>query len=101
MLIKNIDEALVNGSMGKVVAFRTLDEHYAVNYGVPLTSQVERTGARHNTSFPIVRFHVFDAQRKRTVPRDYLAVRETWKQEGPKGEILVSRTQVSLLPVLQ
>lgn len=114
MLIKNMDETLVNGSMGKVLEFRTQAEHADVTREVvdEMLKDVVRGAAatrlptlddgdpavkgknplkgRNDKKWPFVRF---------TVPggyRDILVTNESWKTEAPNGDVLVSRSQVSI-----
>jgi ATP-dependent DNA helicase PIF1 len=114
MLIKNLDEGLVNGSIGKVIAFmdqRTYD-HYLEDE--TLYQPVESAGldnqqaqkAREkiksfankdnpaNTSqlWPLVNFPLQDGS-----SRQLLLVQETWKTELPNGEVQASRKQVPLI----
>ena len=111
MLIKNIDDTLVNGSIGKVVAFmdeKTFD-YYDENEEEFLATQpsldadAERSGARKNlkgfmnpgntsNNWPVVRFQIADG-----TSRDLLCQRETWKIEQPSGEVLAQRSQVPLI----
>lgn len=120
MLIKNIDETLVNGSMGIVVGFQEPGEdpraefsrdrarnenvyklqerRYAdlsVLEGEPQMAGVvkglPRDEARKNLKRPVIDF---------TVPgggiRHVILEPEVWKVELPSGEIQASRTQVRL-----
>lgn len=116
MLIKNVGESLVNGSIGTVLDF--LDEsQYADVYGDEddayrediadkLLARSERT--RRSTSptkravspeksgkpspqWPLVRFVVPGGT------RDLLVRPETWKNEEPNGEVVASRTQIPLI----
>ena len=114
MLIKNLDDSLVNGSIGKVIAFmdeRTYD-HYVEDedHFQPLDSsgvEPESFAATReklksmvgkenpaNTSqvWPLVRFPLADG-----TFRDLLCVREAWKIELPSGEIQAQRSQVPLI----
>lgn len=91
MLIKNMDDTLVNGSMGTVVGFhaREMDD--------PMYSGAPQSGSSGSTAkkYPMVEF---------TSGRTFLAVPEMWKVELPNGEPQVVRHQVSrpshLLPFL-
>ena len=114
MLIKNLDDGLVNGSIGKVIAFmdeRTYD-HYVEEedqfqpIGSAETDDETLNAARQkiqsmtnkensaNTSqvWPLVRFPQSDGS-----SRDLLCVRESWKIELPNGEVQASRSQVPLI----
>lgn len=113
MLIKNIDETLVNGSIGKIVAF--MDEQTFDYYddheeeftstapdidkdGKPRAGKIDlnkfaNKGAGSVTArYPVVRFLVPDG-----TTRDLLCCRETWKIEQPNGEVLASRSQIPLI----
>lgn len=117
MLIKNLGESLVNGSIGTVVDF--LDEsQYEDAYGdeddvyrEEVTSKLlarsdrtrrsasptkrsaspEKGGGRALPQWPLVRFVVPGGT------RDLLVRPETWKNEEPNGEVIASRTQVPLV----
>lgn len=110
MLIKNIDEMLVNGSLGQVVGFMneaTFDSYNAepdrfheittakeedLN---PVEQIMKRTlSAYANTSqvWPMVRFTLADGN-----TRDLLCSREPWKIELPNGEVQAARSQVPLI----
>jgi ATP-dependent DNA helicase PIF1 len=112
MLIKNLDEGLVNGSLGKVIAFmsETNFEIYHRNpdildEGVPLqdlneedqqarSSILKSKNPAPNTGreFPLVRFSVADG-----TSRDLLVQHEEWKVELPNGEIQAQRSQLPLI----
>lgn len=72
MLLKNIDEALVNGSIGRVLAFLPQDSK-------------EDNGA---DLFPLVEFHTFCG--KKTV----LVTRDEFRAEDSEGKLLARRVQV-------
>lgn len=114
MLIKNIDNSLVNGSLGRIIAF--LDENmfkfYVEDEDTYLDandshSDSEKTKQaraklraftnKHSTNsdstkYPMVRFTMPDG-----TTRDLLCIPEQWKVESPRGEILASRSQVPLI----
>lgn len=113
MLIKNMDDGLVNGSLGKVIAFmnETNFEIYHRNpdildEGVPLEELDEadqkarssifgsKLSAPPNTArdFPLVRFSLADG-----TSRDLLVQHEEWKVELPNGEIQAQRSQLPLI----
>lgn len=114
MLIKNIDESLVNGSLGRVVGFmdeRQFDSYtnneddYAANPDGTIASTMEAemngqdlmkkrvvesiTTAR---KWPVVRFMITDG-----TTRDLLCQPESWKVELPNGEVQASRNQIPLI----
>jgi ATP-dependent DNA helicase PIF1 len=107
MLIKNIDDTLVNGSLGKVIGFmseQTFDnyqeneeEYYATQRadedGPPGLSE-RKTELIAGTAqlYPVVRFAIADGS-----TRDLLCQRETWKVELPSGEVQASRSQIPLI----
>lgn len=114
MLIKNLDECLVNGSIGKVIAFmdeRTY-EHYVDDEdqfqpidssGIEqdsvlaarekLKSLVNKDNpASTSQVWPVVRFPLADG-----TYRDLLCTREAWKIELPSGEIQAQRSQIPLI----
>ena len=114
MLIKNIDETLVNGSLGKVVSFmdeKTFDiyheneDDFQEVEAMDLNSESlelsrQKINALRNKDlagdtsqkWPLVRFVLADG-----TSRDLLCQRETWKIELPNGEIQASRQQIPLI----
>ena len=114
MLIKNIDETLVNGSIGKVIAFMDEqmfdiyhddeDEFQAVETmdikeedmsesRKKLKSLINKDLAGSTSrKWPLVRFAVADGS-----SRDLLCQRESWKIELPNGEVQASRSQIPLI----
>ena len=116
MLIKNIDESLVNGTIGTVRGFMDEatfdgyqgdeDEFEAVetmdlnDNGEQISESRKKLRAMlnkdlpGNTSrkWPIVRFELADG-----TSRDLLCQRESWKIELPNGEVQASRSQVPLI----
>lgn len=106
MLIKNIDEQLVNGSLGRVCAFMseqtfaqyTEDEDKFTNGGAEIddaalgrTQSKDPFGAT-NQLYPLVQFTMADG-----AVRQLLCQRESWKVELPNGEVQASRGQVPLI----
>ena len=114
MLIKNIDETLVNGSLGKVVFFMNEkvfdvyhenEEEFQAVETMNLDSR-EMTQSRKKLKmmmnqdlvgstakeWPVVRFHIADGS-----TRDLLCQHESWKIELPNGEVQASRSQVPLI----
>lgn len=115
MLIKNIDDSLVNGSLGTVVAFmdeKTFDHYHEKEDGFQATETMDADEDRvskarqklkamlHKDSvlgdtagkWPLVRFILQDG----TV-RELLCQPEAWKIELPNGEIQASRSQIPLI----
>ena len=95
MLIKNTDETLVNGSMGKVIKF--VDPH-TWNKGDLLLEEEESKGKGKpknagvgGPTYPLVRFPI---QGLPGQYRDVVIQPETWKISLPNGEVQASRTQV-------
>ncbi|KAG8740552.1 hypothetical protein FRC10_004168 [Ceratobasidium sp. 414] len=105
MLLKNIDETLVNGTVGRVVGFfdatevdigekGELIQIYAPNEKKQLSSaakakQKEQPGPLKK--YPLVEFRVPRGTRK------MLVMPESFKVELPNGEVQVSRTQLPLI----
>ncbi|KAL0953746.1 hypothetical protein HGRIS_014925 [Hohenbuehelia grisea] len=108
MLIKNTDEMLVNGSMGRVLRFvdpskwgTEADDESGI--GPPLV--VGSTGDAKSKDkkpaaavgeiklYPVVEFLLPHGG-----TRQVLVVPEVWKVELPDGEVQVSRTQLPLIP---
>lgn len=119
MLIKNIDESLVNGSLGKVIGFMSEEtfDSYSANEDQYMSSQNDgmlkdssdvgtqtsresQAAARLRDNligattqkWPVVRFANVDG-----TSRDLLCQRESWKVELPNGEVQASRAQVPLI----
>lgn len=107
MLIKNMDETLVNGSLGTVVDFMTESASEQLNtVGTADYSDVDSDTKKRIRKFanaladskgdsrlyPVVRFHAVDGTQ-----RNILCVPEDWKVELPTGEIQASRKQVPLI----
>lgn len=116
MLIKNMDETLVNGSLGRVIGFMNeamfdsyqQNEEQYLNPGsaAPTSDDPEermqleqKRRARFNDLlnagsqlYPVVRFTLPDG-----TLRDLLCQREAWKNELPNGEVVASRSQVPLI----
>jgi ATP-dependent DNA helicase PIF1 len=115
MLIKNVDESLVNGSIGRVIGFMDEGEFdkYCINEeaysqaqdgtlvtqdGADPLSKEERARRRIQDNltttrkFPLVRFSIADGS-----TRDLLCQPESWKVELPNGEVQASRSQVPLI----
>lgn len=92
MLIKNMDESLVNGSMGKVLRFVNpslyqTDYDDADGNGRPKSER--KKPSTNDMLIPLVEFLLPNKTR-----REVLVAPENWKVELPSGEIQVSRTQV-------
>lgn len=109
MLIKNTDETLVNGSVGKVIGFydQAAYNRMLVGAGEEPQAPVEDTkssskkkkesaGSAGQPVYPLVRFPIANGGGY----RDMLMVPETWKVELPNGEVQASRTQVRYPSVL-
>lgn len=114
MLIKNMDDTLVNGSLGKVIGFMNentydlyKDHEGEVDAGDSVESdeddkhikarkklkgmlkdQVATTGR----VWPLVRFQIANG-----TSRDMLVQHEDWKIELPNGEIQAARSQIPLI----
>lgn len=95
MLIKNMDEMLVNGSMGTVVEF-VEPANYLMNPDDPYTSNPTKPPSKdtksskkstsHEQKWPVVEF--LNPRRR------ILITPESFKTELPSGEVQISRTQV-------
>jgi ATP-dependent DNA helicase PIF1 len=105
MLVKNMDDTLVNGSLGKVTNFMTEqmfnafkeDEESFFNGGISeeaLKREEMKVGFGLSTAqlFPVVRFTLADG-----TTRALLCKREDWKVELPNGEVQASRSQIPLI----
>jgi ATP-dependent DNA helicase PIF1 len=109
MLIKNMDDTLVNGSLGKVVGFMSEKnfEYYHENPdilddSIP-TENLDDEARNHRLSiknasllpaklYPCVRFAIADG-----TFRDLLVMPEEWRIELPDGTIQAQRTQLPLI----
>lgn len=107
MLVKNMDDTLVNGSLGKVTGFMTepqfayykeneeafLNGNEASSDQAALAKIKEATlGLSTQQLYPVVRFAIADG-----TTRDLLCKREDWKIELPNGEVQASRSQIPLI----
>lgn len=114
MLIKNVDENLVNGSIGKVIGF--MDEQKFDSYTASEDDSANSPGGTISTQradgltsedaakrkmlqaitttrvWPVVRFMLANG-----TSRDLLCQPEQWKVELPNGEVQASRQQVPLI----
>jgi len=93
MLIKNMDDTLVNGSMGKVVRFVDpalygMDELPEGATGGNGNGKKSAVGG--GLQYPVVEFSVPGGYK-----REIMVMNETWKVEQPNGEVQVSRSQAS------
>lgn len=111
MLIKNLDETLVNGSLGTVIKFMN-ETTFEITGGIDgygsdvdadakvkkrikaFGRELERStsSSGDNTEYPLVRFHAVDG-----TERVLLMVPEEWKVELPTGEVQASRKQIPLI----
>jgi ATP-dependent DNA helicase PIF1 len=85
MLIKNVDANLVNGSMGKVIAFRD-----PTSYTTETGASQLGDGVGSGTLYPEVQFKSGSS----TITR--LIFPESWKTMLPDGEVEASRKQVEI-----
>lgn len=108
MLIKNIDETLVNGSMGKVIGFCHAHDFVLDSSGQwrrdiagsddeaddsarRMRAILRQKVAKDAKPLPVVRFKVPGGV------QDMLVEYEQFKNELPNGEVQVSRTQLPLI----
>lgn len=107
MLIKNLDETLVNGSLGKVIAFsdeKTFDMGGANDYDEMMEDAMgkakrklaafsrETSSKASALQYPVVQFISTGG-----VPRVILCQPEEWKVELPNGEVQAKRNQLPLI----
>ncbi|EKD14806.1 DNA repair and recombination protein pif1 [Drepanopeziza brunnea f. sp. 'multigermtubi' MB_m1] len=98
MLIKNMDDGLVNGSLGTVMAF--MDEKTFEMYDKrpelfqkeddPELKSIRPQGT--GMAYPLVKFAVADGSY-----REILVQPEEWKVELPSGEVQAQRAQIPLI----
>ena len=100
-MIKNIDDTLVNGAIGKVMAFMTEEEWagYPHQYGDPRAAEeASKSTSRKPASkgpgarWPVVKFKIPGTVDKF---REELVKSEVFKVEGVNGTVEASRSQVS------
>lgn len=111
MLIKNMDETLVNGSLGTVIGFST-ESSFEIAGGMDVDNgsgddePVDRNVKKRLAAFsreldrnpgldkkwPLVQFHAVDGS-----SRTLLCISEPWKVETPTGEVQASREQLPLI----
>ncbi|WVQ95472.1 hypothetical protein IAU59_002569 [Kwoniella sp. CBS 9459] len=110
MLIKNVDESLVNGSMGKVIGFDWKSNNFdsagrwdpdAVYSGMDeeekykqkkLEEALREKIAAGTKPYPVVRFNIPGGG-----TRDMLVEPDQFKAELPNGEVQASRSQLPLI----
>ena len=106
MLIKNLDETLVNGSMGKVIKFADPADPTALDdVGAPAGTRSRPASgaaakppskggkdAKFAAVMPVVDFLIPGGGIRR-----HLVSADVFKVELPNGEVQVSRTQVRVL----
>lgn len=111
MLIKNLDETLVNGSLGTVIGFST-ESAFEISGGMfdeeqengddvdpkvkkrlaAFSRQLSDKAGPDKKKFPLVQFHAVDG-----TARIMLCCSEPWKVETPTGEVQASREQLPLI----
>jgi hypothetical protein len=100
MMIKNIDDTLVNGTIGKVTAFMT-EEEWAKYLGqrgdAPAAEENSETKSKKPVRWPVVNFKIPGTVDKF---REELVKSEVFKVEGVNGVIEASRAQVSTASLL-
>lgn len=107
MLIKNLDGSLVNGSLGRVIAFsdeRTFDMTNMDDYDPFMDDAMAKARRKlkafsrepdpdgSGMKYPVVRFISTDG-----VARVILCQPEEWKVELPNGEVQAKRVQLPLI----
>lgn len=104
MLIKNLDDTLVNGSLGTVVDFgdqKTMEARYAMEDelgGNMAKAQKKLNQFKHEAAasktpqYPVVRFMATNG-----TSRTIICIPEEWKVELPNGEVQAKRQQVPLI----
>lgn len=104
MLIKNLDETLVNGSLGTVVDFsdqKTMETRYGMDEDVSgnvakaqkkLNQFMNEANGAKTPQYPVVRFMAANG-----TTRTIICIPEEWKVELPNGEVQAKRQQVPLI----
>jgi ATP-dependent DNA helicase PIF1 len=91
MLIKNVDDSLVNGSLGRVVGFMS-EKMFDLMSDQGLSEKEAGKGIETGHRWPLVQFAMIDG-----TSRQLLCQPETWKVELPNGEVQAQRAQVPLI----
>ncbi|THV05562.1 hypothetical protein K435DRAFT_790078 [Dendrothele bispora CBS 962.96] len=92
MLIKNVDENLVNGSTGRIVEFRypgDIDDKDDPSSKSASSKGSSSTSKTTKQRYPVVEFLISGGGRAKV-----MVTPETFKVELPSGEVQASRTQV-------
>ncbi|PHH60438.1 hypothetical protein CDD81_1650 [Ophiocordyceps australis] len=111
MLIKNLDETLVNGSLGKVIAFsdeKTFemgDGSHGAGYGSDADDRMSKArrklqGFSNDVDSPVSsgrKYPVVQFISTSGTPRTIMCVPEEWKVELPNGEVQAKRNQLPLI----
>jgi len=96
MLIKNVDDSLVNGSLGRVVGFMsaTTFDIMTENGEIDVASKQKKMPGAGDTAqlWPLVQFALMDG-----TSRQLLCQPEQWKIELPNGEVQAARNQIPLI----
>jgi len=93
MLIKNMDESLVNGSIGKIVKFADVEAESDPT--LEKSNEMKKLGKEPPKKLPAKIYPVVEFLQPGGYKRTVMILPESWKVELPSGEIQVSRTQVS------
>ena len=94
-MIKNIDDTLVNGAIGKVTAFMSEDEWDTRRGDLSAAGEESETKSKKTAPgarWPVVKFKIPGTEDKF---REELVKSETFKVEGANGTVEASRAQVS------
>lgn len=102
MLIKNMDDTLVNGSLGKVIGFsdeKTFEVSSGYDSGDNAMAKAKRKLAAfsRNDEKPTQKYPVVQFVTSSGVPRVILCQPEEWKVELPNGEVQAKRSQLPLI----
>jgi ATP-dependent DNA helicase PIF1 len=111
MMIKNLDDTLVNGSMGRVIGFCKETEFQITNTGSwkglhGLEDEDFEDGEDEEDRHALLKSKLKPNPHEEELPvvsfmmpgggvRDFLVKRETFKTSAPNDEILAQRSQVS------
>jgi ATP-dependent DNA helicase PIF1 len=92
MLIKNVDDSLVNGSLGRVVGFMSEKTFDLMTEDGELMDKGSGKGVDTSQQWPLVQFALMDG-----TSRQLLCQPEVWKVELPNGEVQAQRAQIPLI----
>ena len=98
MLIKNLDDTLVNGTMGKILRFVDPNNPLEDEDGI-LGKQMKDAAKAPASAGPRQLLPVVEWLQPGGARRTAIVQADSWKVELPSGEVQVSRTQVRTVTI--